>query len=159
VELPWDDSYEIGIPQIDEQHKKLFAIIDDLSTAMMRGRAKYVIQATLARLADYTHYHFSSEEHIMEMYGYDDIRRHHNMHELFKRQLAELIIRHQDGEEMVNVDTYVTARDWILSHVTSHTAEADLRLADFIKAHPDGVNTHRAPEDDEPDTGPLIWSR
>ncbi|MCB2212692.1 bacteriohemerythrin [bacterium] len=151
MELRWDDSYNIGVPQIDEQHKRLFAIIDELTIALRQGKGTQIIANTFARLADYTHYHFESEEFIMQRYNYPRIDEHKTMHVEFKRSLAILISRWQDGEMMVNVDTYNTLRDWIREHVTSHTRNADQSLGIFIRLHPDGVNTHRAPEDNDPE--------
>ncbi len=153
MELRWDDSYNIGVPQIDEQHKRLFAIIDELTTALRQGKGSQIIASIFGRLADYTHYHFQSEEFIMQRYNYPRYEEHKQIHEGFKRDLALLISRWQDGEMMVNVDTYNALRDWILKHVTSHTQKADQTLGLYIRLHPDGADTHRAPDDKDPEAG------
>jgi hemerythrin len=35
----WNDSYSVKVAMCDEQHKKLFAIINDLADAMRMGTA------------------------------------------------------------------------------------------------------------------------
>jgi hemerythrin-like metal-binding protein len=155
MELNWNESYSLGVPIIDSQHKKLFSLIDELSHAMLRGSARYIMQGMLSNLSDYTSYHFSSEEYLMKQYEYPDIEVHRKKHEAFKRDLAGLILRHQEGEAMVSVDMYATLRDWILKHVTEHAEDADQHLADYIKQHPAGVDAFDLPKGNEP----LFFSR
>ncbi|GBE30005.1 bacteriohemerythrin [bacterium BMS3Bbin04] len=145
--LKWKSSYDIGVPIIDRQHKQLFALIDELQREMTYGDARQMIPDVFARLANYTRYHFSTEELVMKKYGYSEIKEHKAKHQYFKQELANLVVRHQNGNMMVSVDTYKTLRDWIIKHVTSAEARADQHFAEYIKKHPAGVNAFSLPED------------
>lgn len=133
MDIYWDETYNIGIKEIDDQHQRLFEILQDLNLAMMKGRAKYHIQETLSQLADYTYYHFDFEEQIMEKFKYPRMGGHVEEHQRFRKELATQILKFNEGNTLVNVDTYMQIRDWILSHVTDHTQGYDQALGHFLR--------------------------
>lgn len=132
--IRWDPSYSVGLSEIDEQHKKLFDIINELTLALKRGEGHAVVESVFARLADYTDYHFRSEESIMDSYDYPELPEHKVMHEEFKRDLVDLILRWRQSKSMVNVATYNALRDWILNHVTSHDQNSDQAFGRYLRA-------------------------
>ncbi len=60
--IAWTDELSVDIGEIDEQHKKLINMINDLSYAMSKGKGRDVIEAILVGLRDYTVEHFAHEE-------------------------------------------------------------------------------------------------
>jgi hemerythrin len=54
----WRDEYCTGNAEIDEQHQKLFKIINNLHDAMLQGHGKEVLKNTLDELIFYTIDHF-----------------------------------------------------------------------------------------------------
>jgi hemerythrin len=50
--IDWTEKLSVGIDIIDEQHKVLFKIINDLHDAMKAGQSKLVIKEVLERLID-----------------------------------------------------------------------------------------------------------
>jgi len=148
--LRWKDSYAVGVPIIDRQHKQLFALIDELRCEMDNGDARHLIPKVFSRLSDYTLYHFSSEELLMKRYEFPEFETHKVKHEYFRQELANLVIRHDNGDSTVSVDAYIALRDWIFLHVTSVEARADQHLAAHIKAHEAGVDAFEVPEEGAP---------
>ena len=55
----WNEKYSVKISTIDEQHKKLVAIINELYNSMKNGKSKEQLGKTLTDLVEYTKYHFS----------------------------------------------------------------------------------------------------
>ena len=45
--FPWRAAYSVGNPQIDEQHKGLIRMINNLQDAMMEGKGKTALSAIL----------------------------------------------------------------------------------------------------------------
>ena len=60
----WKKSYEIGIDEIDNQHRKLVGIINELSDAMMVQKGYKAVPHILEQLTDYIQFHFTTEEEI-----------------------------------------------------------------------------------------------
>ena len=70
--LTWKDSYSVGIESIDNDHKKLIHLINNLQTSIDYKTDKQFEKQTLDEVIDYTHYHFSREEELMKKHGYPD---------------------------------------------------------------------------------------
>ena len=81
----WDDSYLLGIPEIDSQHKKLLVIANELYEIAAGSPDSYRLKmsAALKKLTDYTVYHFSSEEAFMRSCGYAGTDAHKTAHDNF----------------------------------------------------------------------------
>ena len=78
--MPWKDSYSVNVKSIDEQHKKLVSIINELNNAMLYEKGRSVIGKVLKDLVDYTVSHFDYEEKLMEKNGYSDLENHKQIH-------------------------------------------------------------------------------
>jgi diguanylate cyclase (GGDEF)-like protein/hemerythrin-like metal-binding protein len=81
VLLPWKSSYESGHPLIDEQHKELFRLGNQLITASLNQdtRREEFLQLADDLIAHVAH-HFSDEEALLAEIGYEDLEQHHRAH-------------------------------------------------------------------------------
>ena len=62
--FPWNDNFNTGIPEIDEQHQKLVRLlIRWLATSYLRSDLPS-LNLVIDELADYAGYHFQTEEAI-----------------------------------------------------------------------------------------------
>ena len=59
--IEWDDKYSIGISIIDEQHKKLFGIINRTIYAKEHSNDIEELKEVLREMTDYTVTHFTTE--------------------------------------------------------------------------------------------------
>ena len=94
------EMYWTHIPQVDNEHAKLFEII---------GRAYYLVERTageldydsfmgiMDELEDYTNYHFTHEEEYMESINYTGLEAQRRAHGVFLAKLA-------DKDEAENVE-------------------------------------------------------
>jgi len=60
--MEWNQSCALGIPAIDEQHRELYAMLNDLSLAMEKGRGKAAAAKVMDRLLPFIREHFAEEE-------------------------------------------------------------------------------------------------
>ena len=97
----WQDAYLTHIDELDEQHQRLVGLINDLYTDLqncpedMQKRA--CIAKTLDELVDYSIYHFSAEEKLMQEYDYPEYEQHKSEHEEFKRKVTQLMKLHAEA--------------------------------------------------------------
>jgi hemerythrin len=113
----WADVLDIGDPLLDEQHKQLFAIADDLMKAIARGEGEAVLKSVFERLLAYTQYHFKEEESHMERIGYPDRDAHTAEHVLLMMRVRTLWRLIQNGEIITPQGVSVFVNDWIVDHI------------------------------------------
>ena len=84
----------------------------------------------LKKLADYTHYHFASEEMLMEQYQFPNIQQHKEEHANFIMQLSAKVPLIASGNQAMGQELYQFLLDWIVNHI----AHSDRLWADHVIA-------------------------
>lgn len=115
--LPWQDSYAVGVPAIDADHRLLFSLVNQLYDAREEGQAREVVASVLQVLVEYTIGHFNREERLMRLVHYPELEKHCQQH----RELAVQVRRFQadyDGGRHAAVDELVTfLKGWLTGHI------------------------------------------
>ena len=124
----WSSDYSVNHAHIDNQHKELFRLADDLHGAMMRGAAKTVINDTLRKLVDYTRSHFREEEGMMLKSGYPQYASHKAEHDSLTAQVLDLQRDQDAGRVAVTGDTMRFLRAWLERHIMI----TDRKLSSFF---------------------------
>lgn len=114
----WKDEYSVNIGAMDEQHKKLVGMINDLDIAIASGTNNEVLSETFNGLMDYISTHFKSEEELMKKYDYPNLYDHGQNHIDFTLKIANLkrsydAYQHRESAEQVVL--YLTK--WLLGHI------------------------------------------
>jgi hemerythrin len=123
MSLEWKDSYKIGHDEIDDQHLKLFGMINDLLAA--RGTAAMTDSAV--KLSDFTIWHFSNEEKLMKSIAYPEMDSHVAQHQSLLSRLTEISDRIANGTiDRLVLEAFLT--DWLLKHIAS----TDSKLAIYV---------------------------
>ena len=125
----WSDEYEIGLPVIDAQHKRLFKLINEVNEAIETGLKASNIEALLVGLEEYKTRHFQMEEKYMVECNYPGLEEQQKAHADFSNRFREL------GEEVAKTGitpTVVRAikaelAGWLQEHVTG----LDLKFGEY----------------------------
>lgn len=115
--MNWNESYSVGVETIDRQHSGLFAMINELHDAMMKGQGKTVVGSLLERLIKYTVEHFAYEEAMMGTANYPSLAAHRSRHADLTRQVEEFRARCQSGDGTVNVELLPFLSGWLTRHI------------------------------------------
>ncbi len=102
--MEWSENLSVGIKEIDEQHKKLVSQINALHDGMRSGQGKDTLEKTLGELADYSQYHFKTEEKYMEKFGYPDFEKHREEHDAFVVKVADFQNAYSSGKLGLSID-------------------------------------------------------
>ena len=94
--LEWDESYEVGIKKIDNQHRMLFRLTNELHEARGRETDRQATDALLAELVNYVEYHFKSEEDYFR--DHPEAEDHHRVHADFVYKVADFNKQFLQGE-------------------------------------------------------------
>lgn len=117
---PWLESYSVGIPAIDTQHKELVRLINELHAAMMLGKAKQALGKTLDDVVKYTQRHFADEERLMKTMQYTRFLQHKAEHAKLTRQVLELQGRFHDAQLTLTLEVMRFLKDWLANHIAQH---------------------------------------
>jgi len=122
--IEWSEDLAVHHDQIDAEHRYLIGIINELHDAIADGRGREVVADTLAKLADYTIWHFSREEQIMRRVGYPHLDEHVAQHGALIDELGKRAWELEVGEDAVTERTMTFLKDWIYAHL--RTDDKDL---------------------------------
>ena len=126
--LNFTDKLSVKVVLIDDQHKKLVDIINELHDAMSTGQGKSVMNEVLAHLIDYTKMHLSTEERLMAQYNYPDRILHEAQHIDLTNQVGQLYIKVKENKISVTLETMNFLKDWLNHHIL----ETDKKLGAFL---------------------------
>ncbi len=115
--LIWNETYSVNVAEIDRQHQKLVDIINELFDAMKIGQANTVIEKLLNELHDYTKKHFSYEETYMKKFGFSDLERQEQQHQLFIDKVNDFITQYKANRLSLSLDMMGFLKDWLVNHI------------------------------------------
>lgn len=124
----WTNALSVGDESIDEDHKGLFALVDELESADM---SHDYINSILDRLKKYTNEHFSREEAYMAKVEYPGQKEHMQQHEAFREWLETIrstYARFPQSPFIIGDAVNGYLQRWLRDHIL----EEDMRYRDFI---------------------------
>jgi hemerythrin len=126
----WNDSYSVKAKAMDDQHKRLFEIIDELYTAMRAGHGEDIAGEVLGRLINYTVEHFAAEEKLMEKNGYTDLAAHRAEHKALTDKVKAFKKDFDSGSRVLTLELMTFLQDWLTNHIQS----IDKKYGTFLSA-------------------------
>lgn len=115
--IVWKEEYSLGVKEIDEQHQKMFVIINDLYHAIQQSKDKEVMLATIDELINYADYHFSVEEKYFAEFKYEDTVAHIKTHDDYRKMIAGFVEEYKGGESLLSYKILDYLEDWWIGHI------------------------------------------
>jgi hemerythrin len=128
--IKWNEYYSVKVDEIDNQHKKLIDLINQMFDAMKAGKGKEVMGDVLSELVEYTKYHFATEEGLLRQAGYPELKEHHMIHEELTRRTNNLKTEFDKGNDPVTMDVMLFLSNWLNVHIL----EVDKRYVEYLTA-------------------------
>jgi hemerythrin len=126
----WNDKLLLNQSSIDNQHKKLVNLINELYDAMGTGSAKDKMGKILNELISYTKTHFGDEEKTMELNNYPGIGVQKAQHQAFVEKIESTYAEFQKGNNYLSVAVMNFLKDWLNKHIM----DLDQQLGAFLAA-------------------------
>jgi hemerythrin len=125
----WNGSFLVNFEIIDNQHKGLIDIINDLIQGCDKSKAirDIVFIKTLRKAVEYTQLHFSTEEKYLLQVNYPEFDAQKKEHDAF---ISEVIKQLKSFEENQNDPAALVEflKNWLLNHI----AVMDKKYAPYL---------------------------
>ncbi len=129
--IEWTDAYKIGIPGVDDDHRKLVDIVNHFFAQAQYGVDTRALGAILDQVAEQLGEHFEREEVLLDRNDYLDRLSHSARHRQVMLQLQRFIEPYKDGS-LLHDQTSDKAE--FLSHlVLKHIVEDDLPFKSCLR--------------------------
>ena len=126
--LKWNTELEVGLDQIDSQHKQLINIINELTIAVEYNQPNSVLLPIVDKLQVYANLHFKAEEDLFTSYNYPGRADHEAEHATFIGSIK--YIRRQC--EIIDTSMSTKIRDFLLHWLCTHIKVNDKEYKRFI---------------------------
>jgi hemerythrin len=125
----WSEDHSVFIPELDEQHKELLEVSQELRTAVLTGESADRLEFLAGRMATRLAAHFRCEESLMRSSRYTAIDWHERQHQAARMKLANL----WDAIRGRGAESIFTALDELADWHRDHVTVADRMLAAHLR--------------------------
>lgn len=136
TELPlveWNPAWDLGIPLVDAQHRKLVGMIRSLQEDMRRPDSDaQTLLVVLFQMLDYSITHFSDEEHVFLGKGWVGEESHLAEHEAFLQRARALLETFRTDNNSLKQETVV----WLVQWLQHHIVRSDRAFANYLASVP-----------------------
>lgn len=134
--IKWNEKFSCGIEVFDNQHKKLFEIIEELFQEVLKQKESQqdnydIINNIIDELKTYTLEHFKGEEEKMREYGYPDLLFHRIEHKNFIEKVQDLTKKDIDSDQ---IGITLEIVDFIATWIENHIMKTDMQYSQFLRA-------------------------
>lgn len=128
--IQWNDSLSVNVVEIDKQHQKLVAMINELNDAMRQGKGKDALGKIVNGLITYTATHFRTEERYFDQFAYPDADNHKKGHLDFVAKVSDFKGGFEKGTRGLSIEIMNFLSDWLRNNIQS----VDKKYGPFFNA-------------------------
>jgi hemerythrin len=125
--LKWDDSFLIGIDELDFEHKSLIDDINRLHQELVRHEEKPEIEKCLGDIHARMQAHFALEEHVMKTRGYKFFDEHKREHDAllssYTEEMLQFLNQTTDSPTAAIEDSL---NRWVVDHIRTSDKKMSL---------------------------------
>ena len=119
--MAWTAAMSVGVPELDEDHRVLIGIINQLAENADAEDPAAILRQSLYALLRYAEFHFAREEKVMTACDFPGFSHHKQEHRAFTAHMQRLAKTLDEGEappaEVVDQDLLDYLKDWLNHHI------------------------------------------
>lgn len=116
--MTWTEKLAVGVKVLDDDHKKLVDMVNQLYDAIVSGHGKDSLGKTLDGLIEYTKSHFAREEKFFVQTGYADTAAHKQQHADLTRQVLDVQQKYKAGVSgTLSLEVMNFLKNWLVTHI------------------------------------------
>ena len=116
--IAWNENMSVGVQLLDDDHKKMLDMINDLHNGIVSGAGTERLGRVLDGLVHYLQQHFAHEEELFVQTGYPDAAAHIVLHREMSAKVLDLQKRYEKGKfDSISVEALEMLQSWMTSHM------------------------------------------
>lgn len=118
AQFSWKDEYTVNMPDIDGQHRRFAAYVDELYELRRRKGSPAEIVRLISELVEYARIHFLTEERYFDMVPYTEADLHRREHAQLTAKLQEFKEKAEGGADLflaMNLASFL--KEWLEGHL------------------------------------------
>jgi hemerythrin-like metal-binding protein len=116
--MTWTEEMSVGVKTLDEDHKLLIGMLNELNDGIESGRARGALESVIDGLFRYTRTHFDHEEKLFAQTGYPGAAAHKAEHERLIRRTVNLQARFESGQSLeLSLEAMAFLQKWLTDHI------------------------------------------
>jgi len=137
----WSSMLSVHVPYIDNQHKKIFSLMNDLYSALKNTENEVILFQKLNDFVHYTKMHFKDEEDILELVKYPSARlkRHKRIHDRIIEQMFKLNQQLEKGDDDILYNMEYFLNSWVIRHILVNDKEYQPYLSRYRLYRPQQI--------------------
>lgn len=118
VFFEWDNALDVGVAEMNEQHKTLIGLMEVLYQKNLASHSKVELIAAIDDLVNYVVKHFHDEEHYMASIQFPTLETHKQIHQHLMDDLGKLIEQFkQSNMEQLSNEFIMFLKFWLSTHI------------------------------------------
>jgi hemerythrin len=113
----WTESFSVGVAEIDEQHRQLFALTNSLARAMTVSPGLAGHETKLRKLLHDARAHFETEEALLRERGYREVEAQQQEHAALLAILERLVGAGEKRSRPRSATAADYLKDWLIRHI------------------------------------------
>ena len=128
--LNWNPTYSVGLESLDAQHRKLFNLVNQLSSTTESGSGHYL--PVIRGLVDYLYFEFHQEHMAMMMSNYPGCSRQIREHQIFTGKVESFLNDFVNNAPGLGESMLLFLKSW----VSDHTVKLDVQFGQYLLRNP-----------------------
>ena len=130
-EIAWSSSLSVGVPEMDEEHRKFIARVNDLNRAIIESEDKATVKRAMDLMLMEAAHHFWHEQELLARWKYPETADHIAKHAGLTAQFERVM------KEFADADISFV---WALKGLrlkqllVEHLLKEDMKYRDFLRA-------------------------
>lgn len=130
--IKWRASFETGVAEMDEQHKKIIELINEIYPSIRKENCREKLQKILGEMDQYALEHFEAEEGLLAQQNYPELDEHRESHKEYMVSLQQLKVQ-LEGEGGNDKDVATAIYSYLRQWWQDHIVELDKQYGPFLQ--------------------------
>ncbi|MEA3384768.1 MAG: hemerythrin domain-containing protein [Campylobacterota bacterium] len=127
----WQAKYITGVDFIDEEHQKIFELLDEAFMEVDDEHREEKIKSVLTHLYNFMKEYFKKEEKYLKEINFPEFDHHQKLHREFTKACNELLIHINDTNNKLFEKELA---QFIDEHLVDHMMNEDKKISDFVNS-------------------------
>ncbi len=116
--IVWTTEMSVNVKLLDNDHKKLVLLINNLHDGLVTGRAKSELKHVFEGLVRHTRVHHAHEEKLLAETAYPAMQEHTREHDSSVNRLTVLQARFNNSDGLADeLEVMNQLKDWLFTHI------------------------------------------